>query len=339
MAIGALPFIWGSFPKYQIAILGVPGWPGYVQGFDVSLFDLLMAVVFFSLPRARYRIPFKFIFALYITAIFLSALQAGNPIATLYYVWQLVRIFVAFLIIARACSDDRIAVALLQGLAIGVCFEAAIVTWQRFIIHYVQAPGNFVQQNMLGFAMHFVIFPFFALLLAGRREWQPKFVPLLGILIDIFTASRAALGLAALGFTLLFGLSLLRQWTPRKTRIFLVATLALLLLAPVAYRQFSYQFQDLGTVSNEGGRATLNNAAEMILFDHPMGVGANNFVVASNVGGYSMRAGINVENRHTFPHNIYWVTAAEFGVHGISGPCILVIPAIFTFTGMGLAPS
>jgi O-antigen ligase len=317
MAIGALPFVWGSFPKYQIVILGVPGWPGYVQGFDVTLLDLLIAMVFFSLPRTRNKIPFKYVFVLYISAVLLSAFQAGNPMATFYYVWQLIRIFIVYLIIARACSDTRLLVALLQGLAIGVCFETAIVFWQRFVIHYVQAPGNFVQQNMLGFAMHFVIFPFFALLLAGGKEWQPRSVPFLGILIDVFTASRAALGFAILGFSFLFGISLLKQWTPRKTRVLLTAILALSLVAPLAYRQFSYRFHTFGTPVNEGGRQSMNDAAEMILLDHPMGIGANNFVVVSNIKGYAERAGVNEENRHTFPHNIYWTTAAESGYIGL----------------------
>ena len=138
MVIGALPFIWGLFPKREIAILGVPEWPGYSQGFGVSIIDLLLLAAVWSLPRSSNRIPFKFVFLIYIGAVLLSAMQAGNPTATFYYVWQLIRILFAYLIIARACSDARITVALLKGLAIGVCFEAAIVGWQRFVVHYVR---------------------------------------------------------------------------------------------------------------------------------------------------------------------------------------------------------
>ena len=317
MAIGALPFIWGVFPKREIAVLGVPDWPGFSKGFDISLLDLIIVAVYFSAPRARHAaLPFKFSFIFYIGAVLLSAFQAGNPTATLYYVWQLLRMFMVYAVVARACADSRLSTALLKGLALGLCFEACVVASQRFIIHYVQAPGTFEQQNMLGLAVHFVVFPFFALLLSGEKDWQPATVPILGTIIDIFTASRAALGLVGVGFSLLFLLSVFRKWTARKASILAAAVVVLLLLAPVAYRQFDLRNSVFG-VSDDGGREALNNAAETILSDNPMGVGANNLVVFANVRGYYNRSEVGAKNSTTFPHNIYWVTAAETGYVGI----------------------
>ena len=316
MVIGALPFIWGLFPKREIAFLGVPGWPGYSQGFDVSIIDLLLLAAVWSLPRSPNRIPFKFVFLIYIGAVMLSAMQAGNPTATFYYVWQLIRIFFAYMVIARACSDARITVALLKGLAIGVCFEAAVVGWQRFVVHYVQAHGTFLHQNLLGMAMHLVIFPFFALLLAGEKDWQPTAIPLLGILIDIFTTSRAAVGLAAAGFSFLFFLSMLKRWTPRKSKILAAGLVALIVLSPVVYRQFNYRFHSDASYEVLGGRHQLNKSAALMFADHPMGVGANNFVITSLTQGYAERANVSRENSHTFPHNLYWTTIAETGVVG-----------------------
>jgi hypothetical protein len=317
MAVGALPFVWGIFPKREIAIIGVPEWPGFAQGFNISLLDLIIVAIYFSTPRARHTaLPCKFSFFFYVGAVLLSAFEAGNPTATFYYVWQLLRIFMTYAVVARACADPRLSTALLKGLALGLCFEAGVVTWQRFVIHYVQAPGTFTQQNMLGLAVHFVIFPFFALLLSGEKEWQPATIPVLGAMIDIFTASRAALGLAGGGFSLLFLLSVLRTWTARKASILAAAVLVLVVLSPVAIRQFDLRSSVFG-VSDDGGRAALNNAAEAILSDNPMGIGSNNLVVFANVRGYYERSEVGAKNSITFPHNIYWVTAAETGYVGI----------------------
>jgi O-antigen ligase len=325
MIIGALPFVWGIFPKRKIAILGVPEWPGFTQGFDVSLLDLIIVAIYLSAPRARHAaLPFKFSFVFYIGAVLLSAFQAANPTATLYYVWQLLRIFMMYAVVARACTDLRLSTALLKGLAFGFCFEGGVVAWQRFVIHYIQAPGTFEQQNMLGLAVHFVIFPFFALLLSGEKGWQPATVPLLGSMIDIFTASRAALGLAGSGFSLLFLLSVLRKWTARKAGILAAAVLVIAMLSPVAIRQFDLRESVFG-FSDEEGRATLNKAAEAILSDNPMGIGANNLVVFANVRGYYERSGVDAVSSITFPHNIYWVTAAETGYVGIVAFIVFLI--------------
>jgi O-antigen ligase len=317
MIIGALPFVWGIFPKREIAILGVPEWPGFTQGFDVSLLDLIIVGIYLSAPRARHAaLPFKFSFIFYIGVVLLSAFQAANPVATLYYVWQLLRIFMMYAVVARACTDARLSTALLKGLAFGFCFQGAVVAWQRFVIHYVQVPGTFTQQNMLGLAAHFVIFPFFALLLSGEKGWQPATVPILGSMIDIFTASRATLGFAGSGFSFLFLLSVLGKWTARKAGILAAAVLVIAMLSPVAIRQFDLRESVFG-FSDQEGRATLNNAAEAILSDNPMGIGANNLAVFANVRGYYERSGVDDKNRITFPHNIYWVTAAETGYVGI----------------------
>lgn len=317
--IGMLPFVWGVFPRRKIVLLGVPDWPGFTQGFDVSLVDYFVVVGFLSLPRARgVALPFKISFGLYMTAVVLSAFQATNPTATLYYSWQLFRIFLVFAVVARACAHAELATAILKGLAIGVCVQGAIVGWQRFVIHYVQAMGTFSAQNVLGMSMHFVMYPFFALLLSGVRGWQPKTIPAIGFIIVIFTTSRASLGFAVIGLTAMtLFYAVVRPWTPQLTRVIASGVLVALLIIPLAVRQFEYRFSGLGVTEGDGGRGTLNDAARMVLEDHPLGTGANNFVVFANASGYYEKADVNRQNSTAYPHNIYWLTAAETGYFGI----------------------
>jgi O-antigen ligase len=316
MIVGALPFIWGIFPKREIAIWGDPAWPGFVKGFDVSFLDLLIVALYFSTRHLRRgAIPFKIPFALYGMAVVISSFQAENTIATLYYAWQLLRIFAVYVVVARASTEPRLLVALIKGLALGLCFEAAIVGWQRFVIHYIQSPGTFAAQNQLGLAVHFAIFPFFALLLAGDRDWRAIAIPIFGIMIDVFTASRAAVGFASGGFALVFLASAIRKWTSRKARIALLGVVLIAAMSPLAIKQFDLRMDVFGA-AEDGGRSALNSAAAAILADHPMGIGANNIVVFANVHGYYDRANVGSKNSGTLPHNIYWVAVAETGYFG-----------------------
>lgn len=329
----------GVFPKYQISIFGVPEWPGYAKGFDVSIIDLVILAVYFSLParRSARRLPFKFSFVFYLGAVFISAFQAPNEMASFYYTWQLLRIFMVYVVVASACEDTLLTTSLLNGMAIGLCFQFCIALWQRFILHYLHVTGTFVHQNGLGIATSFIIFPFFALLLSGRKEWQPRAIPVIGIAIDIITASRASVGLGGLGFCILFLLSALRKWTVQKARILGAAIVVIVLLSPLAYRQFELRFNALPLLdlSEEGGRANLNRAAEMIVTDHPWGIGANNFFVVADTEGYYNRANVAIMSADLMPHNLYWLTVAETGYVGLAALIIFLLSPLLLALSCG----
>jgi O-antigen ligase len=314
IAIGALPYVMGAFPKYKISIYGVPEWPGFAQGFDISIMDLMVVAVYLCLPPAKNPLPFKLTFAFYIGVVLFSAALAPVPIASFYYVWQLCRMFMVYAVVARICDDPDRAVCILKGLALGLCFQGVFVFWQRFVLHFLHVTGTYPHQNTLGFVTHFVIYPFFGLLLAGRREWQVAAIPFIGLVIDVITASRAALGLAFGGLSLMFLLSTFRQWTVRKAALLGVGVLVVALLTPLIFRQFELRFNAMGDPTY--GRAELNDAASMIVSDHPFGIGVNNFVVFANVHRYYDRAFVGDLNR-VFPHNIYFTTAAEIGYLGL----------------------
>jgi O-antigen ligase len=60
-------------------------------------------------------------------------------------------------------------------------------------------------------------------------------------------------------------------------------------------------------------------SARMMVEDHPLGVGANQYVVVANTSGYSQRAGVawNYSSRSAPVHNAYYLIAAELGVPGV----------------------
>src|SRR5262249_52345448 len=151
----------------------------------------------------------------------------------------------------------------------------------------VQAGGTVGDKNFLGLMSHFIGIPWLALLLAGQRGKMPYIAPLATAVAVVSTVSRAALGLTAVGMGLMFFVSAARKWTARKITILTIAVFALLLLVPVAISSLETRFAHESTEFGYDERAAFEHAAMMAWSDHPMGVGANNYVVAANVQGYN----------------------------------------------------
>jgi O-antigen ligase len=332
--MGLLPFAQSAVPQLDIAVISWEEWPGFVKGAELSALDLFTLAIYLTLPRARHPLPFRWSMALYFVAVLLSAFQAQEPVAALFYPWQLARTFLVYAVVARACADARFVPALLNGMAIGLCFQACIVIWQRFGLGVLQATGTFGHQNLLGLVSNFVVFPFVALLLAGYWRWTAVAAPLAGAIIAALTVSRATAGLAAVGYGLIFMLSALRRWTGRKALAALAGAVALAVLAPVALSGLEQRFALMPLSARYDERAAFKSAAAAILADHPMGVGANHFVFAANAQGYYERVGISraPENRAAHVHNSYWLTAAELGYLGFVAFILLLLrPLIVAF--------
>src|SRR6185312_15645003 len=80
-------------------------------------------------------------------------------------------------------------------------------------------------------------------------------------------------------------------------------------------------------------------AASMIIADHPFGVGANQYVIIANTGGYSQRAGVpwNEANLRAPVHDSYYLITAELGFLGLAG--MLAMLGSFIALGFGLLRS
>jgi len=194
--------------------------------------------------------------------------------------------------------------------------EAIAVLWQRFALGLLQTPGTFAHQNTLGMVTHFIVFPFFALLLSGRAGWLPSAVIPAGIIVELLTTSRATIGLAVLGYSVVFVLSAVRSWTSRKAITLVVAVVIFAADAPFALSAIANR----GSGSLEGSdeeRVALESAASMMLADHPLGVGVNNFSIVANVEGYYQRAGVAWTSYRALVHNVYWMVIAETGYFGL----------------------
>ena len=316
--VGFMPFVLGALHLFM-AVISWPEWPGFVPGFEFSVLDAIVLSIYLSLPRARSPLPFRFSMALYFLAVVFSALHAAVIMPALFYAWQLARVFLVYAVVTRACADPRVAPAILNGTAAGIIMQAGYAIVERFGLGILQTSGTFAHQNLLGLISHLVVFPFFALMLATKRGWLAPAVVAAGIVIEVLTTSRATLGFAVFGFATLLLLSVLRQNTSRKMFVLVIGVVAITVVSPFVVSSFERRFAAEGEDSGYDEREAFKKAAAMILSDYPFGVGANNYVIVANTGGYNTRAGVAAVDTsgRAEVHNIYWLVASETGYLGL----------------------
>lgn len=316
-AMGFAPFV--IYPWHlSVAPVSWAFWPGYVKGMEVSVLDAAAIAVYLSLPKTTGGAHFKFVFLAYVAAAALSILQSNVAMASFFYLWQLLRIYFLFIVVAKVCEDERGPRALLTGMAIGLTVQVGYALADRFS-GALQTGGAFGHQNYLGLISHFVAFPAFALLLAGKKGFAPIAGPLGGLAVAILTASRATLGLAGAGYIVVLVLSMVRHVTGRKTAIAGLGLLVLLVATPLGLASLDRRFESAPLSQTYDERAAFQEAARMIISDNPMGVGSNEYVVVANTGGYSDRAGViwNAGSRSANVHNVYLLVLAETGYLGL----------------------
>jgi O-antigen ligase len=335
MLLGFLPFVTSYFHFYMAAY-SASEWGGYVKGAEISIIDIIAMSLYLNLPRTRESLPFRYLMALYFVAALISAIQALAPIQSLFFPWQLARMFLLYATVARGCVDYRVTRAIMKGMAFAIIFETLFVIWQRFGLGLVQTPGTLGHQNLLGIMSHFVTLPFFALLLSNARGKLPAVAVLSGALLGVSTASRATIGLLAVGLAGIFSFSAMGKWTSRKATVLLVGALASAVLAPAAMAALEHRFEVVPLGDQEGEdsydeRGAYKSVAAAMLDDHPFGIGANHFTVIGNVGGYFERSKLGAYTlaRSGNVHNIYYLVAAETGYPGLIAVLLLLGAPLF----------
>lgn len=330
IGVGVLPFVISGL-NLDAAIVTWPAWPGYAKGMLVSLLDTLAIAIIVTRRASFKQLPFLPVFLVYFFAVALSIIASAVPMSSFFYAFQLVRILLIFVAVASFAGDPRAVRWLSFGLALGAIFQAVVTIDQR-LSGVVQASGTMGHQNLLGLMLHFVTLPLLALLLAGERHKLIMLGVLAALVAVALGASRGTVGFVAIGIVLLLMLSLVRRPTAHKWKIVGLAALAFAIVAPIAMASFQERFT-LRPV-NEGAddeRLAFERAATAMWNDHPMGVGANQYVVVANAQGYSARAGViwNWGSRSANVHNMYLLAAAETGWPGfLSFLALLLIPTV-----------
>lgn len=318
-AIGILPFTM-SFANLDVAFINWATWPGFARGLIVSILDTLAIAILLSAKAPFRRLPLLGALCSYIAAVLMSVFVSHQWVSSSFYVFQLLRVALVFAAVASVAGRPGAVRWIAFGLAAGAVFQGLVTIEQR-LSGIVQAPGTMSHQNLLGLMLHFVTLPLLALLLAGDRSKLLMAGVVASLIAVALGASRGAVAFVLLGIGLLLVLSLARKMTPHKWKIVGLAVLFLAVVGPVAVTSFGERFSrgTAAALSPDGEREAFERAAKAMWRDHPMGVGANQYVIVANSKGYSQNAGViwNKNSRAAHVHNIYLLTAAETGWAGL----------------------
>lgn len=329
-AVGLMPFLMTSVHLY-VAPISWATWPGWPKGLEVSALDFLaVAICFASSGRGtRTRQLWPWIF--YIAAVIIALPHAQVWLPGAFYVWQLMRTVLLFVAVTRLAAYAGASEALLNGVFAAVCYQA-VFALKEAGQGVDQATGSFGAQNLLGIMAHFALYPAFALLLAGKRGWWPVAGFLAAVAVDVLTASRATLGLAALGLVIVGVISCVKSFDGRKGAIISAGFVLALILTPVAISGIHSRQGGNSIGSSDAERAEMARTAWFIIDDYPLGTGPSQYVLIQNVGGYADRAGLgwNTTTRATAVHNSYLLVLAETGWIGLIAFCCVLLAPIVT---------
>ncbi|WP_159755687.1 O-antigen ligase family protein [Sphingomonas sp. 8AM] len=329
-AFGALPFLL-SYLHLYIAPVSFPYWPGHTKGIEVSLIDSLAVAILIATPRRLKSAPYLWAFVSYIVLTTLTVTWAIDKLAALGYAVQLMRMLLVYLAALRLSTTPRIVPAVVAGGVAALLLQLFFSVQQHFA-GVLQAVGTFGAQNLLGLMTNLVALPALVILLSGGRGWYAKAGPVVALLIDLFTASRATIGFGAIGMGGVLMVSSLWRWTPRKRTMTALAAVAVLCATPFALRMIGERTSHNNVESSDSERQAFKRAAWAMIGDHPAGIGANSYVVVSNVDGYSARAGVVASqgSRSTNVHNSYLLVMAETGVVSIVFVVMMIGGGLFT---------
>lgn len=331
-ALGALPFFLNlhlySAPYAWLA------WPGPAKGIEVSVSDAIALAIIVVTPRVRIPSTLKVAAGIYFAGLLISTALAVQVVPAIFYVWQIFRVMLMCVAVARATAiSTEFATGLAAGTAVAALIQAALAI-EEMLRGASQAGGSIGHQNTLGLMSHFAVMPAFALLLAGRNKIFALATIASGGIIVLAGASRASMGLFAIGLIITLIFSMKQFPSGRKTTLGIAAVAALALTAPAMMWAIDRRESVNALDSSDDQRVAMVQAAKLMFADHPFGVGANQYVVVANVGGYSQRAGVSWSYyvRSAPVHNSYYLTLAETGVIGMIGYAAMLL----SFLRLGL---
>ncbi len=337
LCIGIGMLLYSLVPQLAFDVLGDAVYPGYAKGFEISIIDVALVSYLLAIRgKVSVQIPFKKVMLVYFIVVLLSIPMAIYWRASAFYAFQLLRMYVVYRAVAIATTDEENYSAFMRGLAIGTVGELVIVLQQRFIGGDIQPDGTFGHQNSLGLISNLLLISAAGTVLAGERSWSRILIAGPALLMSAFTGSRGVTGFALIGVVIDYFQSLYHSASARKIKIGFIGAVIAAILVPLALMQLQKRFvleqqMEIGDETEYDERAAYISAASMMLGDHPLGVGANNFTLVANSQGYYDRAKVAAifQSRNGLVHNIYWLALGELGYPGLIALLGLIIVPIF----------
>lgn len=315
--------------RANINFVSMETYRGPDRGFEVTLADLL-ALALAAAIAARH--PGRIRWWPYNTAPMLAffcvagltVLWAPQPILSAFTLFKLVRAHGFYWCVVNCLRTGTPLRAVWRGLILMAAYLAFETLRQKYLYGIYRVTGPFDHSNPFADFLN-LFMPILLAIGLSDRTLSPgrTALSLLGALAMLFssvmTFSRAAivLGTVCAGGVLAF--ANLRQRSTRVALATLVAFLGLLVGGGLVARRVLERFEQAPEASAMA-RDEFNRAANLMLDDHPGGVGINQFSrVLTDNSRYNRHITIMaVEKQKGVCHHIYWLTAAEMGYAGLA---------------------
>ena len=113
-----------------------------------------------------------------LTAVLMASANARLLEPSVFYLWQLLRVFLIYLVIVRTVKSLDDIHLLMFGLSLGLCLQLTLVLYQRFGLGDISASGSFGHRNQLGLVSNLVMMPlvtvFAQLLCVNEHDMELK---------------------------------------------------------------------------------------------------------------------------------------------------------------------
>ena len=191
--IGFCPFFLGWY-HLNMAIISWAEWPGYVKGLEVSIVDFLVVAVSFTLPRTIRSFPLLLSFAMaaYFFAALLSVVQSGVPMASLFYCWQLLKLYFLCTVLARACATPEFAAGGPEGIGGRRDRRGVFRRFATLCARHPSSPGNHVEPKRTRHGDKLGRHSVFCGVVVGTNRMVGRSVVASAVVVEISTGSRAS---------------------------------------------------------------------------------------------------------------------------------------------------
>ncbi|SPE36619.1 putative O-Antigen ligase [Candidatus Sulfopaludibacter sp. SbA6] len=316
------------------------------RGFEVTGADLvcwaLMIAITLRFPGKIAWFPRNsWLLLLFFLNACLLALVTMEPLYTAFSLWKCVRIYCLYWTTVnclRLGIHRRYAWLGFAGAALVI---TALALQQKYLLGIYRINGPFDHSNTVPLYANLILPVLLIWALCDKElplRWAVVSIALcFGLLFAVLsTFSRLGMALSSASVVCALGWANLRSRSIRVRASSLVMSLLLLAGAIRAAGPIIERIRSAPEASVQA-RDEFNYAAQLMLGDHPFGVGLNNFsyVVTNQVQYRAHFEAMKSEEQSGVCHHIYWLTAAETGYLGL----LLYLVLVVRFAGSALAGS
>lgn len=261
---------------------------GTSRGFEVTLVDVTVLSIFFTLPFVKkvkdimFFPPGTILYGFYFLFSVISILNAGNALYSFFEIWKLARMYFFYWVLVNLLDENFLSKDFLTNLKFMLTYIFLVVLFDKYWNGVYQAKGPFPHQNSLVMYVNFfgsICFSYFLNSKNNTKVWG--FFSAASLVLTILTFSRAGLVFYLLTLAIIYTLSIITRFNLKKVKL---TVFALLLSIPIVIKSMDSIATRVSTAPKESAetRVFLAKAAVKMANDNFFGIGLNNFGLKVN---------------------------------------------------------